>query len=273
MARIFSKIHYRGIKKETGSLEQAAAKNGTGGELGVVIVTGAAKRVGRAIVENLAELGYPICIHYFRSSDEAESLAAQIRARGGRVVTVGADLTHSEAAARAILDACLKLGMPTTLINNASSFFPESLGDATADSFDSTMATNVKTPLILSREFAKVAPTGQIINVADWRGLHPIPGHLSYTLSKAALIALTQLLALELAPDIRVNAIAPGALLPASHGLPEELELSARNPLRRVGGTRAVVEAVDYLMKASFVTGEVLRVTGGEELAIQRGHA
>jgi NAD(P)-dependent dehydrogenase (short-subunit alcohol dehydrogenase family) len=240
--------------------------------LGPVVVTGGAKRVGRSIVEYFASRGHPVCIHYFRSGDDAESLAEQIGEQGGRVVTVQADLTQSEEAAQRIMSACLSLGTPTALINNAAAFRPESLAETTAESFDTTLATNVKTPLVLSREFAKIATVGQIINIADWRGLHPIPGHLTYTLSKAALIAMTQLLAQELAPNIRVNAIAPGALLPASHGLDQGIDLAARNPLRRPGGTEAVVNAVDYLMKASFVTGEILRVTGGEELAIQRGH-
>lgn len=231
-----------------------------------MIVTGSAKRVGRAVVEHLASLGHPVCIHFFQSAKDAQSLATRIREQGGQAVTVGADLTDSEGAARAIMESCQQLGTPVALINNASVFMPESLSEATADSFDKTLATNVKTPLILSREFAKLAKVGQIINIADWRGLHPIPGHLTYTLSKATLITLTQLLAQELAPNIRVNAIAPGALLPASHGLDGDVELADRNPLRRAGGTEAVVTAVEYLMKAKFVTGEVLRVTGGEEL-------
>lgn len=247
-------------------------------DIGPVIITGCALRVGRAIAEHLAARGYPICIHYRHSASAANILAAGIRDRGGSAVTVAADFTEPAKAVEQIYSACSTLGRPTLLINNASVFAAESLMEITSESFDATMATNLKAPLLLSQRFADCwsgahshGADPQIINIADWRGLRPIPGHLTYTLTKASLIALTELLALELAPTIRVNAIAPGALLPASSG-PEPTPLERRNPLLQVGGTEAVVRAIEYLCTARFVTGEVMKVTGGEELAIQRGH-
>lgn len=240
---------------------------------GPVIVTGAAKRVGRGIALRLAELGYPICVHYLNSRAEAQQLVSSIRDVGVAAVTVRADLSNPESAADAIMEACLEIGTPAALINNAAVFQPESIAEVNSDSFLSTMAINLQAPLLLTREFAKSTTEGQVINIVDWRGTRPVPGHLSYTLAKSGLVALTQLLAQELAPRIRVNAVAPGALLPASHGMDEGLELAARNPLRKAGGIAPVVHAVEYLMSAEFVTGEILHVTGGEQLAIQRGHA
>jgi len=187
------------------------------------------------------------------------------------VVTVKADLAQSTEAVQQIFSACTTLGAPQILINNAAIFTAQSLHEVDGPSFDETIAVNLKAPTLLCRQFASAASSGQIINIADWRGLRPIPGHLSYTLSKAGLIALTEMLALELAPRIRVNAIALGAILPAETGADEELDIESRNPLRRAGGITAVVSAVDYLLNTPFVTGETLRLTGGEELAIQRG--
>jgi pteridine reductase len=237
-----------------------------------VIVTGAGRRIGRVLVEYFAAKGHPVCLHYFRSGDAAESLASSLRDRGATVVTVKADLAQTTQAVRKIFAACTDIGTPQILVNNAAIFSAESLLQVDGPSFDETIAVNLKAPTLLSRQFASVASSGQIINMADWRGLRPIPGHLSYTLSKAGLIALTEMLALELAPAIRVNAIASGAILPAESGADEGLDMDARNPLRRAGGTEAIVSAVDYLVNTSFVTGEILRLTGGEELAIQRGH-
>ncbi|MEO2011060.1 MAG: SDR family NAD(P)-dependent oxidoreductase [Pirellulaceae bacterium] len=238
---------------------------------GAVIVTGAGRRIGRALVEYLSGVGHPVCLHYFRSDDSAEQVASSLRDRGGQVVTVKADLAQSTEAVQQIFSACTTLGAPQILINNAAIFTAQSLHEVDGPSFDETIAVNLKAPTLLCRQFASAASSGQIINIADWRGLRPIPGHLSYTLSKAGLIALTEMLALELAPRIRVNAIALGAILPAETGADEELDIESRNPLRRAGGITAVVSAVDYLLNTPFVTGETLRLTGGEELAIQRG--
>jgi pteridine reductase len=129
---------------------------------------------------------------------------------------------------------------------------------------------NLKAPAFLCREFAARHQAGQpaaIVNIADWRGLRPVPGHFSYTLTKAGLVALTQLLALELAPDIRVNAVAPGAILPPPGAGSDVLQrLAQQVPLKRHGGPADITEAILYLLRADFVTGEVLCVTGGEHL-------
>ncbi|MGE0375799.1 MAG: SDR family oxidoreductase [Planctomycetaceae bacterium] len=239
----------------------------------MAVVTGGAVRVGRALCLMLARNGARICLHYGRSRDAAEQTALDIRALGGEVVTVQSDLLQPELAAETILSAAVQsFGRINVLVNSAAIFEPGTLRDTTPDDWDRHQRINLLAPVCLSRRFADHVPSdgqGAIINIADWRALRPQPGHLAYTLSKAGLVCLTQILAQELAPRIRVNAIAPGAILPSTSADPSEFEqLAEVIPLGRTGHPGDIAGAALYLLQSDFVTGEVLHVTGGQHLCI-----
>jgi pteridine reductase len=237
----------------------------------VAVVTGAGVRLGRAIALALAGEGADIVVHYGRSRDDAERTAAAIRDLGRRAVTVSADLAHPAAAATTIFDAAATLGSADVLVNSAAIFEDASLAATTDELYDRHLAINLKAPCFLCREFVRRLPAGRtacIVNLADWRAETPPADFLAYTLSKAGVVALTKALALQLAPQVRVNAIAPGAMLPPP-GEEEEPWRSTKLPeipLRRTGSPDDIAAAAVYLVNSNFVTGEVLHVTGGEHL-------
>lgn len=235
----------------------------------IAVVTGAAKRLGKAIALSLADAGCDVCLHYGRSRDAVEETAAEVRARGVRSVAVPADLSSPRDAAETIFTAAEQLGSVGILINSAAIFGEGTLLTTTDDDWDRHFAVNLRAPFHLCREFARrhaAGTPGQIVNIADWRATRPGTGHLAYTLTKSALVTLTRILALELAPDMQVNAIAPGAILPAVDSDVAAFERLADGiPLRRTGGPKDVTDAVLYLLRSAFVTGELLHVTGGEE--------
>ncbi|MBA3312256.1 MAG: SDR family oxidoreductase [Planctomycetota bacterium] len=234
------------------------------------IVTGAAVRLGRAISVALADAGADIVVHYGRSKTEAEEVAGEIAKLDRRVVTVSADLSDPLSAAAKILDAAAELGGADILVNSAAIFEDASLVEMTEDSYDRHLAINLKAPCFLCREFARrlTRDRGHILNLADWRAETPPADYLAYTLSKAGIVALTRALALQLAPAIQVNAIAPGAILPPPGGDFETWQTSKLPdiPLRRTGGAKDIADAAVYLLRSEFITGEVLHVTGGEHL-------
>jgi pteridine reductase len=237
----------------------------------VAIVTGGGRRLGRALCLALADAGASVLVHYSHSSDEARGTIEQIKASGGQAECVGADFREPVPAAPKVIGAAYeRFGRADVLVNSAGVFQPASLASTTESDWDRQFAINLKAPAFLCREFAARQQPGApaaIVNIADWRGLRPVPGHFSYTLTKAGLIAMTRLLALELAPDIRVNAVAPGAILPPAGKGSDFLQQKARHlPLGRPGSPDDVAGAVLYLLRSDFVTGEVLCVTGGEEL-------
>jgi NAD(P)-dependent dehydrogenase (short-subunit alcohol dehydrogenase family) len=260
----------------------------------IAVVTGAAVRLGRAIALSLADAGCDVCLHYRRSRDAADETADEIRALGVRAVTVHADLSSPRAAAETIFTAAEQLGPVSILINSAAIFGSGTLLTTTDDDWDRHFAVNLAAPFHLCREFARQhavgleatrtppasGSAGHIINIADWRALRPDTNHLAYTLTKSALVTLTKILAVELAPEIQVNAVAPGAILPAIGSDPAQDgaaaahpsraaafdRLAAGIPLGRTGEPHDVAGAVLYLLRSNFVTGELLHVTGGEEL-------
>jgi NAD(P)-dependent dehydrogenase (short-subunit alcohol dehydrogenase family) len=237
----------------------------------VAVVTGGAVRIGRALALALAGEGVNLCLHYGSSRAAADETAAEIRARGVDVTTVQADLSRpGEAAGRIVAHAVQHFGRVDILVNSAAIFEPGMLADTTEEQFDRHFAVNLKAPLCLCREFAATRTAGargHIVNVADWRGVRPIPGHLAYTLTKSALVTLTKTLAQELAPEVQVNAIAPGAILPPPHEGEAYLQrLAQQIPLRRSGTPDDVAAAAIFLLRSDFVTGEVVHVTGGEDL-------
>lgn len=235
------------------------------------IVTGGAVRLGRAISLALAEAGAAVCVHYGHSARDADEVAAFIVSRGGQATVVQADLQEPGAAAETIAaHAVGQFGRADILVNSAAIFEPGSLDSTTDEHWDRHFAINLKAPFFLSQSFVRrLAPSqeAQIVNIVDWRALRPKPDHLAYTLTKSGLVTMTRILAQELAPTVRVNAIAPGAILP-----PPDMDrttfdqLAGRIPLRRTGHPRDVVEALLFLLHCDFLTGEVLHVTGGEQL-------
>ena len=235
----------------------------------VAIVTGGAIRIGRALVESLLESGASVVCHYGSSKDAALELVEQYGP--DRVALVQADLSQPLTAAATIIEtARQKFGTASILINCAAIFEPGSLENTDEDHWDRHFDINLKAPFFLTQQFVNQTPNsqhGHIINIVDWRGLRPKPGHVAYTMGKAALVAMTRELAIELGPEIQVNAIAPGAILPPPGESNDYLlERVSHVPLKRHGGPADIAKAALYLLTSDFVTGEVMHVTGGEQL-------
>jgi len=234
-------------------------------------VTGGAVRLGRAIALALADAGVDIGLHYFHSSDAADETCEEIRARGTRAVSIQTDLSDAVKSAQHIVaKAVAAFGGIDILINSAAIFDAETLQAMSAESWQQTMAINLQAPTFLCREFsAQLGPNRQahIVNIVDWRAMRTDPGHLVYTLSKSGLVSLTRNLAVDLAPQIQVNAVAPGAILPPPGEGESYLDNLAQDiPLQRSGSPADVTDAVLYLLHSDFVTGEVLHVAGGQEI-------
>jgi NAD(P)-dependent dehydrogenase (short-subunit alcohol dehydrogenase family) len=231
------------------------------------LVTGAAHRVGRAIALGLAGAGSNVALHFHSSGAAAASTADEIRALGVKVATIAGDLGEDPAA---VFAACGKLAPVRILVNNAAVFPADRLTDVTATAWERTLAVNLTGPVFLTQAFARALPEGvdgAVVNVTDWRTLRPYPKHFSYVVAKGGLDTFTRAAAEALAPRIRVNAVALGAILPPSGKDSAYLkELAQEIPMRRVGGTDPVVAAVLSLLGNDFVTGEILRVDGGAHL-------
>jgi len=231
------------------------------------LVTGGATRVGRAIALGLASRGADIALHYHASVDSAKSTAEQILTMGRSCQTVQADLGLVDSPSQIFHAIQASMGNVDILINSAGIFERGTLAETTPEHWERLLAVNVRAAFFLSQAFARQTKYGSIINISDWRGERPDPDFLAYSISKSALLTLTHSLAQSLAPGIRVNAIAPGAILPPAGADPEYMErLTRKVPLHRFGSPADVVEAVLYLLTATFVTGEVLHITGGQQL-------
>lgn len=234
------------------------------------LVTGAGRRVGRAIALRLADAGWDVAVHYGQSRGEAESAAAEIRARGVRAATVDADLAD-EAQVESLIDrASAALGPVGLLVNNASLFAPDRLATLTRASWDAHMATNLRAPLVLMQRFAAGLPDvndGVIVNILDQRVLNPTEDFLSYTVTKTGLWGLTRTLALELAPRIRVCGIGPGPTLPNVRQDPAAFAAQASSvPLRHAVDPGEIGDAVTFLADARSITGQMIAVDGGQHL-------
>jgi glucose 1-dehydrogenase len=233
------------------------------------LVTGGAHRVGRAIVLGLAEAGADIVLHYGGSADEARATASDAAARGARVEVVQADLGDPAAAPRLVAVAG-DLGPIRILVNSAAAFPDDSLAEITAERWDRTIAVNLRAPVLLTRAFAAALPDGvdgAVVNVTDWRTARPYRDHFSYTVAKGGIDTFTLAAAESLAPRIRVNGVALGAILPPPGKDSAYLkELARQIPVERVGGTGPVVDAVLFLLENDFVTGEIVRLDGGAHL-------
>ena len=238
-----------------------------------VLITGAAKRLGRVIALALAEGGFSIVVHYNDSRPEAEDTAALIRAKGVRATLVQADLSAEDETATLVDRAVAEAGPLTGLVNNASLFERDSVADMDRESWDRHMAVNLRAPVLLAQAFARQLPpgvTGSIVNLLDQRLYKPTPDFLSYGISKAGLHWATVTLAQALAPRIRVNAVAPGPTLPSSRQSAEHFRAQNEAAILGHGATpEDIAAATRYLMDAPSVTGQTLVVDGGQHLIWQ----
>jgi NAD(P)-dependent dehydrogenase (short-subunit alcohol dehydrogenase family) len=236
---------------------------------GAALVTGGAKRIGRAICLELAAAGFDIAVHHHTSDDEAADLVRIIEGLGRRAVALSADLRDVVATHELVGHAAKALGPLSVLVNNASVFEDDQLDTITGDSWDAHLDTNLRAPVLLAQVFARQAPEGSaIINILDQRVLKPDPRFFSYGLSKAALWHATRTMAQALAPRIRVNGVGPGPTLPSVHQTDEEFAAEAAAvPLQCAGSPEAVAEAVRWLVDAALVTGQMIAVDGGQHLA------
>jgi len=232
------------------------------------IVTGAARRMGRAISLALGKAGANIVIHDHQSlQGKCEELCDEIGRFGVRTWIVTADLEDPSDAASVIERSLRAAGNLDVLVNNAAIFVGDTLRDADFKNLVSHMQINAWAPLILSREFARLAGRGKIINLLDTRISGYDWKHVSYILSKHVLNVLTRMTALEFAPGITVNGVAPGLILPPPGKDMSYLnELAETVPLKRHGGTGDIVDAVSFLLKSDFITGQVINIDGGHHL-------
>ena len=236
---------------------------------GNVLITGAAQRIGATIASALAADGWMVGIHYFRSSDTAEVLCANLKKERADAYLLDADL-RDESSVQEMIRQASERGPVTCLINNASVFERDDLHSVTRASWDAHMDVNLWAPLHLSQAFAAALPNrveGNIINVIDQRVENIPPDFLSYTISKASLWSLTQSLALALAPAIRVNAIGPGPVLPSARQSSEQFNAqAARMPLGHGAPVSEIADCARYILSASSMTGQLISLDGGQHL-------
>ncbi|MEP6634240.1 MAG: pteridine reductase [Luteimonas sp.] len=238
----------------------------------VALVTGAAKRLGAAIARRLHADGFNLALHYRSSSVEMNALADELQARrAGSVLTLQADLADFDRLPELIARTVGHFGRLDALVNNASAFDATTFGATTPAQWDASFAINARAPFFLSQAAAPhlAATQGAIVNLTDIYAERPLRGHAVYCMAKAALVMATKSLALELAPSVRVNAIAPGAILWAEHGTDDTAQraMLARTPLARTGTPEEIAEAVRWLLRdATYTTGQVLRLDGGRLL-------
>jgi pteridine reductase len=242
----------------------------------VALVTGAARRIGAAIARRLHADGYDLALHYRDSAEAMRALAAELEsARAGSVLVLQADLAEFDRLPELVAGTVGRYGRLDALVNNASAFFPTPFGATTPQQWDALFAVNARAPYFLAQAAAPHlrGARGAIVNLADIHGERPLRDHAVYGMGKAALIHMTRALALELAPQVRVNAVAPGAILwpePGNDGGKDaaaQAALLARTPLGRIGTTAEIAEAVRWLLRdAGYTTGQLIRVDGGRML-------
>ena len=238
----------------------------------VALVTGAARRIGAAIARRLHADGFDLALHYRDSAGDIQALADELqRMRADSVLTLQAELSQFDRLPELVAGTIGRYGRLDALVNNASQFFPTPFATTTPVQWDALFASNVRAPFFLSQAAAPHlrASRGAIVNLVDIHGERPLREHAAYGMGKAALIHMTRALALELAPGVRVNAVAPGAILWPEGGKDEatKVALLARTPLQRLGTPGEIAEAVRWLLRdATYMTGQVLRLDGGRML-------
>jgi len=241
----------------------------------VVLVTGGAKRVGAAICRRLHAAGAIVMLHYRASAGEARLLQAELNhTRPDSVALIQADLLDLPKIASIIEQTVQTFGRLDALVNNASSFFQTAVGEIQPADWEDLVGTNVRAPLFLSQAAAPAlrASHGAIVNITDIHAERPLKNYVVYSVAKAGMIGLTKSLARELAPDVRVNAVAPGPILWPDDESFDELSrqrIISHTPLRREGAPEDIARAVHFLLAdATYVTGETIHVDGGRHIAV-----
>jgi NAD(P)-dependent dehydrogenase (short-subunit alcohol dehydrogenase family) len=240
---------------------------------GTVLITGAARRIGRAIALDFAAGGWRVAIHCHKSTADAETLAQEITSLGSTAQVLRADLSDP-VAVEALIPQCIAgIGTPACLINNACMFLYDAFASLDPRQWDAQLAVNLKAPIFLAKSFAQHLPasaTGNIINMLDQRVLKPNPHFFSYAVAKSALWSATQTMAQALAPRIRVNAIGPGPVLASAHQSPDQFAgQSAATLLERSTAPAEIAAAIRFILDAPALTGQMIALDGGQHLAWQ----
>lgn len=235
----------------------------------VALVTGAGKRLGRAVALRLAQEGADVALHYRSSQADADETVAEINKKGRRAIAFGADLCRVEEIRRLVAEVGAEFGKLDILVNSAANFLPGSVISTTEQSWDASLDTNVKAPFFCAQAAAPLLKRskGTIINFADTGGLLGWPGYIPHSISKAGVIMLTRVLARALAPEVRVNAIAPGTITMPGDPPEWEQEFIKLAPLHRTGRPEEIADAVMYLIGAEFLTGHTLVIDGGRAIS------
>jgi len=238
----------------------------------VALVTGAARRIGRAVSLALADAGWDVVVHYRGAAADAEALVAEIEGRGRRAHALHADLSV-EAETEALMPAAAALGPITCLINNASTFERDTVATSTRETWDTHMEVNLRAPFLLSQAFQAQLPAGMdgaIINIIDQRVWNLTPDFTTYTLSKAGLWGLTQILARAMAPTVRVNGIGPGPTLQSVHQSADDFaEEWTAMPLARRVKPEDICRAVMFILQSPAVTGQMIAVDAGQHMGMR----
>lgn len=235
-----------------------------------VLITGAARRIGRAIALDMAADGWAVAIHYRHSKADAEALKTEIEAGRGKAAILQADLSDFASLDQLVGACAATLGAPSCLINNASEFLLDSVQTTDEVTWDTHLDINLKAPVFLAQAMARRLPdgvTGNIINIIDQRVWKLTPDFFSYTISKAGLWTATRTLAQGLAPRIRVNAIGPGPVLRSVHQTDSEFEAEKSSTLLHTGpSTAEIAAAVRFILSSPSMTGQMIALDGGQHL-------
>lgn len=233
-----------------------------------VLITGAAKRIGKSIALSLADDGWNIALHYNTSKKEATETAKEIEEKGVKVALIKADLTNEKQTAKIIEKANKELGKISCLINNASIFHNDNISDFTSEPLDNHMKIHVYSPLTLSKDFAKqLNGSGNIINILDYSVWSLPDKFLTYSISKSALWTATQMLAKQLAPNIRVNGIGPGQSLKNKHETTESFKNAYKvTPLKIDAKPQEICSAIKFIISSPSMTGQMIALDGGKHL-------
>ena len=237
----------------------------------IVLVTGAARRLGRIIALDFAKRGWRVGVHYRDSSAEASDLVADIKRKGGRAAAFAADLDRIDAPEKLIAACSAALGPPTCLVNNAARFEHDTLATLEGTTWESHLDVNLRAPVFLAKAFAEALPDaseGNVINMIDQKVLRPDPDYFSYTVAKAALWSATQTMAQALAPRIRVNAVAPGPVFQNEGQSEGAFEREYRATLlQKAVSPEDVAGAIRFLLDTPSITGQMIVLDGGQHLA------
>jgi len=259
-------------ERTSASQPASASENAIGpGEQGTMLITGAARRIGRALALYFAGQGWRVAVHYNSSADDAHATVRDIQQAGGEAAAIACDLADANALSGLVAACSQTLGPPNCLINNASDFKFDTICDLTPETWAHHIDINLRAPILLSQAVAAGLPerrTGTIVNIIDQRVWNLTPEFFSYTVSKAGLWSATRMLAQALAPQWRVNAIGPGPVLKSIHQSDSEFQAEASNtPLGRAAEPAEIARAISFILDASAMTGQMIALDSGQHLS------